>query len=429
MEILETDKWLRRKWIAAGFATSAELARALGTTVAAVRGWEDGRRPGWGYIQAIARAISAEPGEAVVHLWREQPGQTCPCGCGGLKVLPTRRNAYSLDISLLCQRCSKPRTYRWNGLVGARLIHRPLCPGCSHVKPRLTMTCIGYDDHGVTRRAKRCTGTLDLRPSDIAELQKPGDGVGVKWGRGLYDIANSQTKFVDVEAGTYRCGRCALGARGIAVMEQRIKAITPERIRSGSQRREVLSDIAAVLNRRFMRSSLTGSRRAKEKLHRDGVPEHVRLARHKGRIVKAWTDDQQKPWRAAGICVACGMLTLTNVKASGRWHRACLDEWYRSPLGRGYQARGASKGPIPLPSRPRGRPPSPKGLLRAFGWAVQHYIGAKSYRDIAQRAGVAAQSVNEQVDRVASLLPPPKLIREPERRAVEYLLLARAELT
>ena len=429
MESVETDNWLRRKWIAAGFATSAELARVLRSTVAAVRGWEDGRRPGWGYIQAIASAISAEPGEAVVHLWREQPEQPCPCGCGGLKVLPTRPNAYSLDISLPCQRCSKPRIYRWIGLAGARLIHRPLCSGCSHVKPQLTMTCIGYHDHGVIRHAKRCTGTLDLRPSDVSRLEKPGDGVGAKWGRGLYDIANSQPKSVDVDAGTYRCGRCALGARAIVVMEQRIKAITPERIRSGSQRREVLSDIADVMNPLFTRSFLTGSRRAEKKLHRDGVPEHVRLARHEGIIVKAWTDDQQKPWRTAGICVACGRLTLTYGRATSRWHRACLDEWYRSPLGRAHQARGARKGAIPLPSAPRGRPPSPEGLLRAFGWAIQHCIGAKSYRDIARGAGVAAPSVKEQVDKILSLLPPPKLLRKRERRAVEYLLQARSELT
>ena len=59
MESVETDKWLRQRWIAAGFATSAELARMLGTTVAAVRGWEDGRRPSWGYIQSIASAVGA----------------------------------------------------------------------------------------------------------------------------------------------------------------------------------------------------------------------------------------------------------------------------------------------------------------------------------------------------------------------------------
>lgn len=407
MEGIETDKWLRQKWIAAGFATSAELARRLGTTVAAVRAWEDGRRPGWGYIQAIASAISAEPEEAVVHLWREQPGQPCPCGCGGLKVLPTRRKAYSLDISLPCQRCTKPRTYRWSGLIDARLRHRPLCPGCSHFKPRTTVRCVGYDDHSQARHAKKCRGTVELAPSEIREYHNRPRSY-VAWGQGRHQVQQWQRPFLDEALGTYRCWPCALGSLSVAVMERRLRVVTGERIRSAQQRREVLTGTSTTFNPRFVRSHLEGSRRALTKLKKEGVPEHVRLARAKGALVQAWSSPPLR--ERVSRCVFCSKLVFTSPANTGNWHRSCLDDWYRSPAGKHYQRgnRPGEKGPIPLPPRRPGRPPGDP--TRGFSWAMRHYFAGESFRTIAAMAGVDSKAVRVAIENTIQDLPPTELV-------------------
>ena len=63
----------------------------------------------------------------------EKAGDPCPCGCGGVKILPHNPNARKLSISSPCQTCGKGRIYE-AGENSAGFVygpHSPLCHPCS----------------------------------------------------------------------------------------------------------------------------------------------------------------------------------------------------------------------------------------------------------------------------------------------------------
>ena len=66
----------------------------------------------------------------------EKVGDPCPCGCGGVKILPHNPNVRKLSISSPCQTCGKGRIYE-AGENSAGFVygpHSPLCHPCSQLE-------------------------------------------------------------------------------------------------------------------------------------------------------------------------------------------------------------------------------------------------------------------------------------------------------
>src|SRR5688500_4362043 len=90
----------RKLRLAAGYETHQALAQQLGAPRETVTGWEHGLRPKWRHIRALAEAFNVKPAVCVSKLWNENVGDPCPCGCGGLRVLPKDDGAKCLGIEL-----------------------------------------------------------------------------------------------------------------------------------------------------------------------------------------------------------------------------------------------------------------------------------------------------------------------------------------
>jgi len=278
--------------------------------------------------------------------------------------------------------------------------------------PRRTFACVGYEDHGVSRHARTCKGTLQLTPGGTNRLRSAGHGVGTAWGTGALRLPNPQPKFVDVQAGTYRCGPCTFGARSIALTETRIRGVTRERIRSRRQRREVMADTIHELNPGFLPSQQEASRRAAAQLASTGVLAHVSLARTRGLLVRAWSTSPLP--KSLSVCRGCGLLTFpARSNRMGDWHQAC---WYEAL--RLYWPRP------PAPSRSRGAPKRPAALRRHFSWTVRYYLGGEPMRQIARAESNTLKTVQEGIARIVALLPEPE--RVPKRFRLRVRLLCDA---
>jgi len=408
------SSWLREAMLAAGFPTAPALGQRLGISGEAVLNWLHLGRPFWGKLEALVVALHVPLEEAVGALWGEHVGDPCPCGCGGKKTLPTHPNARKLVISLPCAKCGRIRVYE------RQAQHRRLCHPCGlyRAKPT-TFTCVGYDDHGVTRHAKKCPRTKVFMPWEITQYtaRQP-----THWGKGIYCPRRWQRAFLDETSATFRCGYCSRGSIATVHLDQRLEREASERIRSRTHRSEVLRDVIFEFNPAFVNSRQKGLERGRLKRKRDGLSKTALLNRQRGHWVAAWAGPALPTTRVVSRCVFCTRLTITD-RSKGNWHRSCLNNWYGTPQGRRYNSKNwMNKGPIPIPRPGPGRPAAPEALKRAFAWAIQHYLGGRSYRDIARDEGVAGPSIHEGVAEVMAALPDPALVAQRHRGIINLLL-------
>ena len=426
----ERVSWLRRTRLAADFASDAALARAISARGATVDQWgRNSRAPSWRWIAPLAAALRLSPSEVVVGLWEEAPGELCDCGCGGDKVFPSNPDARRLLIHLPCVKCGRPR------LLQQSDSHPRLCN--AHHQPvgervaRTTFSCVGYDDHGVTRHARTCRRKAQFTPGKIAahtKVQKRRQG--------------AQPFFLGEATGTFRSRECATVARVLALMDQHIYAHTKKRVRSPVGRVKALQvhvigeDLSPVPAWEEIRPGFAQAVRSEEGRSRPR-PGRVmsQIDRHttsKAIIVAKWANGAP-----SGIAITLCLLpncrkVVLGECGEGRsptWHLPCQQEWSRTREMRHWKSelvRG-HKRPQPLPAAEPWRPVELENLRRDFAWAIQHYLGDPerySYRQIAERERFSFSTVRDAIKSITDRLPEPALVPRVFRHHIEFLLEA-----
>ena len=147
----------------------ALLTQQLNIPKSTVYQWQRGRgRPPWRLMRQIADVLGVPLPEAVEVLWKETVGARCRCGCGGTKVFPEEcPEARTLAIEIPCAKCGLKRIHkRWK-----KSRHRKLCLRCAASVERIEFTCVGYQNHDVTRHTQTCPQTMLLHPNDVSSKQ------------------------------------------------------------------------------------------------------------------------------------------------------------------------------------------------------------------------------------------------------------------
>lgn len=419
MESVTGGRWLTQARLAAGFANRRELAERIGATQHDLQSWEEyGKNPTWKRIEPLAAALGVTINDVLGALWGEVIDGLCRCGCGGRLAAPNKTSAWHLVVTLSCADCGAPRIYDRPGADK----HSRRCGDCGRRAgsrtrrvERMRVSCVGYEDHGVTVHAKRCPGSLDLLPSEISRRQE------------MYSVARGSTRlaqqrqraFIDRATHTFRCGRCSTGSMMILRFEDRIrKTVTSERIRSGTQRRALIKDYAEDIG--LVSPNPRGRPKGSHL-----VTEHSSLAASRGQIVAAVRPGGRARRRLVGICELCGKLTISNANRPVRTHGPCFRQWVATPAGkrwtRGWRRRGS---PGALAPRARGRPENTDSLTRHFAWAILHHLGGQSVRAIAAEAGVSPTAVHKAVAKVVERLPSLDIVPAVNRLSVELLTAA-----
>ena len=415
--MVEGASWLREKRLMAGIRTETELAQRMSTSVTTVSDWErEKTKPQWAYVEPLATALGTTPSDVFASLWKEQLGDPCDCGCGGLKIAPANPRSFTLRVRLPCQGCGQVRSFEKSGR------HAPLCRSCSHVGPRTTFTCDGYDDHGARRHAPRCPRQIQLRPGDIRNRHSQSKRYHQSR-HAQYVVPNWDRPFLDEMTGRYRSLACASASVRIAQTEARLGKFSGERIRSRSQRREVLSTMMSTIMTEKRQQQMTQAARDTI-LASGGWGEQVRRAIAAGQLARAWSQRPLPAWTSVGRCIFCRRLTLQGRPTDrGLYHRPCFYTWSSTPEGRHFQSR-VSRGltaDLPRPHPTRGRPESAATLKRHFAWAIQHHLGGESFRQIARKENIGDRAVREGVERILALLPEPERLATRFRRTVQLL--------
>jgi hypothetical protein len=350
----------------------------------------------------------------------------CACGCGQT-VKPGRtflrwhhlRNCSRRILPLLreCADCGA----QFKPLSSDHRFCSKTCAGNAKRVSRQTFTCVGYLDYGVVRHAKRCRQTLELAPNEIRARQK---GIE-KWTNSPWrSIRNMELKskrqpaFIDESRAILRCGFCSMGSMTVRSLDSQLRNKLGDLIRSPKDRREALAAGYKYLSPNWSPSLGPGGN--------DGplALEHRRRIA-KSNIVRKWT---VRPMAIrVAICEGCEMLTISQrLRTSGRWHGSCWRDWKRSPAGRRWLvAPGDRREQLPRRRR-RGRPYDEANLLRDFQWAILHYLGGQSFREIGAREGLAHKNVIKAVRSICSLLPDPDHVPRRYRVHVEALQAAKS---
>src|SRR5262245_51916535 len=122
------DSWIHVARVRAGFKTVRSLAEQLGVALSQVVEWGRGpQRPMWRHVPKLADALHVSVEEVITGVWGERPGDSCPCGCGGVKIVPRDPTARKLLIEVACTGCGKKRTH----IQGNQRFHFKRCPRCA----------------------------------------------------------------------------------------------------------------------------------------------------------------------------------------------------------------------------------------------------------------------------------------------------------
>lgn len=401
--IADETVWLRNAASASGFPTWEALAQGIGAPGQTVRRWGRGHRPTRHWISPLAIALSLTEQELVEAVWGERIGSQCEC-CGGVKALPEAAGSRSLATVHTCGGCGLQRTYA----PGAG--HYTRHHGCTWSVPRVRLECVGYMDHDVHRFNKNCPRAVELLPGRVNARKS---GVAHR-GPGRFNQA--QPAFTDESSGTFRCGRCAGAARGIAMTEHRIREFTDERIRTPAARKALLTELGDLLPR-----PPRGPKRSSA----------YRTVPTRARIYSWWGRAELPTSTHVRLCLGCSTLVLARPYPSD-WHFSCWNDLLQTPKGR---ARLRDKMPGEaldlgrLVKRQRGRPKDDYDLLkRRFAWAICHHLGNVTTKDLARRYGVAQSTVSEGISFIMGALPDLNRVRKPFRPHIR-LLAAEARIS
>jgi transcriptional regulator with XRE-family HTH domain len=392
---------LSRLGSAAGFEP-ASLATELGMSATSVRSWWAGRvKPSFARVEKIARALQTPLDDVMGDLWGERPGEPCDCGkCGGAKVLPAAPTALTLATERRCVQCGDLSRYREGSPLAS---HHSRCRRCgpgrgnqTRTVERISLTCVGYEDHRVRRFAPNCLGRLDLTRAQILYRGK------LRSARSRSKFTESNPGFHDAARGEFRCDRCVASARVIAVREGRMRALTNERIQSRQQRIEIQRELWTVMFPGFAASRPS-----------NGVPPPQTS---KAQILRWWSLREGPPTKPQlSYCLFCTKITISQ-KRPARWHLSCFNEWQGTGQGAAYQVArhlGTARGiqPGAFVRERRGKPTDPDALKRHFQWAILNKAGGLGVREIAREVGVTHVAVSKAIGEILADMPRIELVR------------------
>lgn len=412
-----TGSWLGEMRFKAGYPTAAALAQRLGITKVIVAFWERGiNRPLWRHMVNLAKVLRIPEGDLVKRLWGEGLGVPCPCGCGGKTIAPDLPGAMTLSVVLPCVKCGIERVYKRHGKDS----HKKLCRRCSQLSDRIEFTCIGYNDHGTTCYTRKCPVTVFLRPMDIHARQKDKE----RFPNSLFDAISK----------TFQCNGCGGAARLITGMDKHVRTLStdggrqnPQKIRSRKQLRSLLREYHAK------RSPHLKATRQSQDLGRRVFAERCKtgkqwLEKTKANLVRWWSRNPLPSSVHFGLCLVCGKIAITDGPKMSRFHNPCYREWRRSTEeGREFSLARIQGQNIISPSPGPGRPVTEEKLRKHYSWAVQHYLGGKSFGEIGESNDRSAYGVEKEAKLLIARLPSPQLLAQRFRPSIELLIEAYTE--
>jgi hypothetical protein len=372
-------------------------------------------------------------------MWGERLDDLCSCGCRGIKVLPLKPEARVLPVKRVCG-CGNEKTY--DPAQGDR--HAMLCWRCTRRRQRSarwTFACAGYVDYGV-RHSRTCSRTRTYTAPYVHWIiARGGKGLsaGKRWGKseevvsgppGFSLKAGANPDSYGPEDVDWRCRSCitaAIGNRGQERVALRPIAML-ERIQSRRQRRELQAQDKGERLKAMQPTAMEASRAKRQE---EGISDEGRKGYSRGKIV-AWWSRPTLPLVIVYQCVGCAKLNFVRASVARRpayksqRHQRCLWQWQRSEQGRAYNKSRARGLPAAMPGdgrRSRGRPAT-QNRVREFAWAIRHYLGGQSFRDIAADFDRSGSTIKDGVDLIISRLPAPEYVSKEFRRHVELLQAA-----
>jgi len=137
-----------------------------------------------------------------------------------------------------------------------------------------------------------------------------------------------------------------------------------------------------------------------------------------------WSEDQLPKRIGFGICIVCKKLVITMQSRDPHFHKACHQQWERTPEGRRYQSLKIRGQKASLVARRPGRPLDTDTLVVTYWWTVQYCAGGKSFRQIGKTNNVDHTTVRDRVSWLLSRIPDPNLVAARFRPTMRLFLAA-----
>jgi hypothetical protein len=402
--------------LAAG-RTSTEVATFLKVKRGTVWRWDNGERPRWRHMQALATLLQIPSiTDAVKQVWGEIIGEVCSCGCGGKKAPPQEQGAFSLAVDLPCIGCGKIRKYRkgWEHLHS-----RVLCNRCTAAKRKLERTplkCVGYWFYTSHKRATNCSAHIDILRSRVkhwgrcAECKQRKCLCGTNRPRSIDD--DSQRPFINLEMGLYRCQACYHSLQILKVAEEDVRNFWREiRPRSALPKIRSVPQLRNLQKKCYELAKLQGRQQASPKRiaynpsfldskrsYKPGVPLGGSINRVKGSLV--WRAKTSPDSSVKGLCQRCEKLIFSYRKNPRNLHNDCYVQYQRE--------QHSLKIEVTPKLRSRGGQTTTGSLARNFSWAIRHYMGGEPYLSIGN--GLDAKAVRKGINSILAYLPDPQLV-------------------
>lgn len=392
------------------FHSIQQLSQATQIKAVRLTGISTGHaRPRWRDLLALSHILHRDTHDLALQLWETAVGAPCPCGCSGTLV-PVADCACGGDHEPLtrlptvqpCEDCGATRFHHRN------TPHYEYCRACKYGDRRTQeFRCVGYDFFGESRFADKCPGTRRLAPSYIRKTREQGERVrGTPMGKATFRVENYDRSFIDKRTLTYRCGPCALGSISVVAKKERARAVTAERIRSPGQLSEAMSILGHGYHDQHPEIA--------NNMQRAGVGATIgpegREAFSRARIRDAWSGTclEDLPTVSVHRCEACSLLLIYATRVGPvRRHMRC-------------PRKDAPESRLTPSPRRRG-PPELRDLKRELAWAIQHRVGGRSLREIAQNWNVTAPAVRKGIDRLVDALPPEELVHAGYRQHLQLI--------
>ena len=335
----------------------------------------------------------------------ERLGDPCPCGCGGLKVLPQKSTAKKLPILLPCVECKFERIYHKRGhhhqrcsACGARQRFTKENPSKRESGARLTLQNAlrrkgigigkaerlagigtGYVNHWWVTGKKvplrhslqrladvlEAPELMDVIPSLVSKITLicpvcEEERVLDAWQVRRWERRNHDATAVNWHLGTaiYPCGACAAS--------QRMTGYIHKQIKNGMRKK-------MVARGKQLGTSLTPNQRKKAL---DAAHEANRGRVNSDEERRRKSSGSIQPYSAGkwGVCWVCRQLAYqSSVKVDGPLavtvHRSCRRQWFADRRARGEAVKLEDS-----PTRPAGNLPSADDLAMTFAICVLHYL-------------------------------------------------------
>jgi DNA-binding PadR family transcriptional regulator len=169
----------------------------------------------------------------------------------------------------------------------------------------------------------------------------------------------------------------------------------------------------------------------------DDADEFSSREHTKANLVRRWSGKELPRRVQLGLCIVCDKIAITMGSKAPNFHWCCHQQWESTPAGRRFQSlrvqeakaslrlvdgappanlhHGAAmpgdRQDAKLVTRKPGSPLTEDNLKVSYSWAIQHYLGGKSFLKIAKENHLSDhKSVKKRVKKLFARLPAPELL-------------------